>query len=150
VPSVPPSADDRRLEGEEADRWVAILEAAWAAFDRTAAGAVGRALTTGPRGGGRSLERMIRHVWESDAAYHVSLGHPYRMSVDLDPGIDTAGLHLSAVAALRSRIAGEPLPPSRRTSPPWSPRTYVRRAAWHALDHAWELEDRLAGVPIGP
>jgi hypothetical protein len=25
----------------------------------------------------------------------------------------------------------------------WSPRYFVRRVAWHVLDHAWELEDRL-------
>ena len=25
----------------------------------------------------------------------------------------------------------------------WSPRYFVRRVAWHALDHAWEIEDRL-------
>jgi hypothetical protein len=24
----------------------------------------------------------------------------------------------------------------------WSPRYFVRRSAWHALDHAWEIEDR--------
>jgi hypothetical protein len=26
----------------------------------------------------------------------------------------------------------------------WLPRTYVRRSAWHILDHAWELEDRIS------
>jgi len=25
----------------------------------------------------------------------------------------------------------------------WPARYYVRRAAWHVLDHAWEIEDRL-------
>jgi hypothetical protein len=24
----------------------------------------------------------------------------------------------------------------------WSPRYFVRRAAWHTLDHVWEIEDR--------
>ena len=24
----------------------------------------------------------------------------------------------------------------------WPPRYFVRRTAWHALDHAWEIEDR--------
>ena len=24
----------------------------------------------------------------------------------------------------------------------WSARYFVRRAAWHALDHVWEIEDR--------
>jgi hypothetical protein len=25
----------------------------------------------------------------------------------------------------------------------WTPRFYVRYSAWHILDHAWEIEDRL-------
>lgn len=25
----------------------------------------------------------------------------------------------------------------------WLPRTFVRRVAWHALDHTWEIEDRI-------
>ena len=25
----------------------------------------------------------------------------------------------------------------------WSPRYFVRRDAWHVLDHLWEIEDRL-------
>ncbi len=24
----------------------------------------------------------------------------------------------------------------------WLPRRFVHRAAWHVLDHAWEIEDR--------
>ena len=37
---------------------------------------------------------------------------------------------------------GKPLPDPRTTKRPWSPRYAVRRAAWHVLDHAWEIEDR--------
>jgi hypothetical protein len=25
----------------------------------------------------------------------------------------------------------------------WSARYFVRRVAWHTIDHAWEIEDRL-------
>jgi hypothetical protein len=25
----------------------------------------------------------------------------------------------------------------------WPPRYFVRRVAWHVLDHAWEIEDRI-------
>jgi hypothetical protein len=25
----------------------------------------------------------------------------------------------------------------------WPPRYFVRRIAWHELDHAWEIEDRV-------
>ena len=47
-----------------------------------------------------------------------------------------------AVELLRSRVAGEPVEMGKRTSPLWTPRYFVRRSAWHALDHAWEIEDR--------
>jgi len=30
----------------------------------------------------------------------------------------------------------------RRYGFDWTPRFAVRRSAWHALDHAWELEDQ--------
>jgi hypothetical protein len=49
----------------------------------------------------------------------------------------------AALATLEALARGaEPEDPSavkRR----WSPRSFVRRSAWHALDHAWELEDRI-------
>jgi hypothetical protein len=49
----------------------------------------------------------------------------------------------AALATLEALSRGdEPEDPSavkRR----WSPRAFVRRSAWHALDHAWELEDRV-------
>jgi hypothetical protein len=36
----------------------------------------------------------------------------------------------------------EGVPTSPRGGKRWSPRFFVRRSAWHVLDHAWELEDR--------
>lgn len=142
VPSRSPAGDERRIEPTEAERLTAILRGCWSAFDGAAVAARGVELTKGPRGGGRDLDRIVRHVWEADVAYHQSLGHPYRPPKDVDPRDDMDRLRESAIATLASRVSGEPLPPSRRTSEPWSPRHYVRRAAWHALDHAWEIEDR--------
>jgi hypothetical protein len=42
---------------------------------------------------------------------------------------------------LEAHARGEPIENKRRT-PPWTVRYCVRRSAWHALDHAWEIEDR--------
>ena len=28
----------------------------------------------------------------------------------------------------------------------WTPRYFVRRTAWHTLNHAWEIEDRSVGI----
>jgi hypothetical protein len=51
----------------------------------------------------------------------------------------------------RQLILGTLGPAARREVPPqgprggsrWTPRYFVRRAAWHILDHAWEIEDRV-------
>ena len=149
VPSRSLAGDDGRIDPAEAERVEAILRASWSAFDAAAQAAVGIELTKGPRGGGRDLDKIVVHVWEADVAYHQSLGHPYRPPKGVyrppkgvDPRDDMDEMRESAIAAWRSRVKGEPLPPSRRTSEPWTPRYYVRRAAWHALDHAWEIEDR--------
>jgi hypothetical protein len=40
---------------------------------------------------------------------------------------------------LRGPSDGEPI--SKR----WTARFAARRIAWHALDHAWEIEDRSGG-----
>ncbi len=50
---------------------------------------------------------------------------------------------------LSSRARGEPLPQTRRSATVWTPRYFVRRSAWHALDHAWEIEDRAMTPPSG-
>jgi hypothetical protein len=33
------------------------------------------------------------------------------------------------------------LDPGTSTTTVWPPRCFIRRTAWPALDHAWELED---------
>ena len=48
----------------------------------------------------------------------------------------------TALAALEARAGGKPIDDPRQTKRLWSPRYTVRRSAWHALDHAWEIEDR--------
>lgn len=45
-----------------------------------------------------------------------------------------------AVGATRDGIAGTLLEGSTGTT--WPLRYLIRRAAWHVLDHAWELEDK--------
>jgi hypothetical protein len=44
---------------------------------------------------------------------------------------------------LRAAAHGEIAERGPRGGLRWTPRYFVRRAAWHVLDHAWEIEDRL-------
>jgi hypothetical protein len=44
--------------------------------------------------------------------------------------------------ALKARAAGELPDTGPRGGKRWPVVTAVHRSAWHALDHAWEIEDR--------
>jgi hypothetical protein len=142
APGVPPKADSRPLGAAELKRLTTILEASWRAFDRAADAARGVELTKGPRGGGRDLTKMANHVFEAEEGYVGALGsRPPRLPGESLSRRETA-LRASAVASLAALAAGKPVSDPRNTKRPWSPRFYVRRSAWHALDHAWEIEDR--------
>jgi len=136
-------ADREELTKAEADRLLSLLRASWRAFDRSAEDAKGRSLRKGPRGGGRSREAIVRHVMEAEAAYLAKLGAPYRkITESTDVDAELADIRSEAGRLFRSRASGEPAPRTPRSGSLWTPSYFVRRSAWHALDHAWEIEDR--------
>jgi hypothetical protein len=142
APAAQPSHDRQPLTAAELKRQIAVLEASWKAFARAARAAAGVPLTKGPRGGGRDLDAIVRHVLEAEGSYLYRLGRSYRPEEAHDVARALQLLRKQILDVLRARVRGEPLPPSKRTAPLWPPRSFVRRTAWHALDHAWELEDR--------
>ncbi|MGA2873568.1 MAG: hypothetical protein ABSF27_08355 [Candidatus Dormibacteria bacterium] len=127
-------SDRSQLTDESARRGAALLAAAWELLDEEA----GRAppqLRPGPRGGGPERDAQIEHVLAADAVYARRLGLRAPQALISDP---------AAVAELRRAILelfrnpGELSGGIRR----WPPRYYLRRTAWHVLDHLWELQDR--------
>jgi hypothetical protein len=140
VPSAAASQDGEPLKGKELSRQRALLEASWKAFDAAAGAAKGRTLAVGPRGGGRTLAKMRGHVLEAEIAYLGALGSKPPSGSD-----EMGAVREAALAALDAVAHGKPVDNPRNTKRPWSPRYFVRRSAWHALDHAWELEDRTPG-----
>ena len=135
VPSRPAAADSRPTDRAEAARLAAIVEAAWATFDRVAAGSPAE-LRKGPRGGGRDRDKMVGHVNESDWYYAREMGINVKQPKSDDrPGIEA--LRMQLLAVLREPSDGSPLADRR-----WPVRYAARRIAWHALDHAWEMQDR--------
>jgi hypothetical protein len=142
VPSHPPSRDAEPIDGTEADRLVAILEAAWASFDAVADAAAGHELRLGPRGGGRDLRKIVAHVREADQAYLTQLGVRAPRLGGADEADVERAVRRRAGEVLVALAAGLPLEDANKVTRTWTPRAYVRRAAWHALDHAWEIEDR--------
>jgi len=96
--------------------------------------AEGLELVKGPRGGGRALDAIVDHVLGADASYVARLGR----KVGSD---DASTVREGIIDALRSAVR-DGVPPSPRGGKRWTPRYFVRRSAWHVLDHAWEIEDR--------
>ena len=135
VPSVVTDHDRRPTSQAEADRLRRLVAAAWAAFDRISAAAPAE-LRKGPRGGGRDRDKIIDHVLESDHAYSQVMGIRVVAPSRGDPAsIET--MRSALLAALGVASDGSPLGGRR-----WPPRYAANRIAWHALDHAWEIEDR--------
>jgi hypothetical protein len=60
-----------------------------------------------------------------------------------DPLAAMPRLRLEVEEAVVASTRGEIAPTGPRGGRRWSARTFIRRAAWHALDHAWEIEDRM-------
>jgi hypothetical protein len=137
VPGTPAKAERDQIGQADLRRLIALLEASWATFDAAAKTAKGVSLSLGPRGGGRQVPKMTEHVREAESAYVHQLG-------TRAAGQSMPELRRSFVEALELLAAGEPLPDPNRVKRPWPPRYAVRRSAWHALDHAWEIEDRSA------
>ena len=138
VPSSTARPESDPLPTRELNRLINLLEASWATFDAAVRKAEGTTLTLGPRGGGRQVPKMIEHVREAESAYVHQIGTKAS-------GQSMSELRRSFVEALRLLAAGEDLPTPNKVKKPWTPRYAVRRSAWHALDHAWEIEDRSSG-----
>jgi len=84
----------------------------------------------------------MSHVVEADSAYLALLWSAHRKAGNADLTVEMARLREAILGSLRARARGEELPQGRRSARVCTPRYFVRRSAWHALDHAWEIEDR--------
>ena len=141
APGVPPGADARRLDASELERQVALLQGSWRAFDRAAQAAEGVQLEKGPRGGGRDLDAIVGHVVGAEAGYLRALGRPHPGD-DVPSGRDAEGVRRAVLDALATAPRSGRVPQGPRGGKRWTVRYFIRRSAWHALDHAWEIEDR--------
>lgn len=133
APGAIAAADGLAMTPEDGRRCAALLVAAWEFFDQVVAGAPAE-LRKGPRGGGRDRDQVADHVLGADVSYARKLGIR-ASSATADP---------EWVAALRAAVCRALVQPDSPEpgSKGWPPRYYTRRAAWHLLDHAWEIQDR--------
>jgi hypothetical protein len=126
APGVPGPWDKALIDAGQVARQVGLLRSSWGAFDEAAAAAV---LPKGPRGGGRDRDDIAEHVREAERSYARKVG------VRVAPH--------TPWSEQRDRIAGTLLQEGAApATTAWPPRYFIRRTAWHALDHAWEIEDK--------
>jgi hypothetical protein len=140
VPSSITKLDRRPTTKAEAERLASLVEAAWVIFDRVAERSP-EELRKGPRGGGRDRDKMIGHVIGADHAYAREIG----VRLPEPSQADRAAVEAERAAmleVLRQPSDGSPLADRK-----WTQRYAARRIAWHALDHAWEMEDRTEPEP---
>ena len=137
APDAVAKRDTTPLAAPEAKRIAALLEAAWLTFDDVIASAPAE-LRKGPRGGGRDRDQIADHVLGAEGAYVRKLGLRLKPPTRNDR---------RAIAEFRAAILDMLGKPSNGKAPiekGWPQRYAARRIAWHALDHAWEIQDRSA------
>jgi hypothetical protein len=135
VPGNVTNHDRRPLSAKEADRLARLVDAAWQTFDKVAKRAPPD-LRKGPRGGGRNTSKIIDHVLGADHAYAREMGLRIPPPKSGDRATVDA-LRAAMLEVLRRKSDGSPLAGRK-----WTTRYAAHRIAWHALDHAWEIEDR--------
>ena len=135
APDVRFAADQRRTSAKDGERLAALVTASYAILDAVVAGAPAT-LRKGPRGGGRDRDRIVEHVVGADGGYARVMG---LKGTDVDPRDSqaVAGLRTRMIDVIRAPSDGSPIAGKK-----WPARYAARRVAWHALDHAWEIEDR--------
>ena len=125
-----------QMTAPECERKVALLRASWQYFDDVAA-LVSPELQKGPRGGGRDRDEIVRHVNGTEIVENAKkVG--VRSSADAWRDPNELRVHRDAICAgIRETNARGAAAVSW-----WTVQFFIRRCAWHMLDHAWEMEDR--------
>ena len=143
APGIIADAERGPIDRTEFERLSALLKACWGAFDSAVQGATGKELRKGPRGGGRDLEKILEHVKGADQGYLRSLAWKPQQAGEMNSEEELRHIREEILSALEAAVKGDLPEQGPRGGKFWPPRYFVRRLAWHVLDHAWEIEDRL-------
>ena len=146
APDASPSGDAQPIDAAGLQRMQTLLRACWEAFDQAVQATTGKELRKGPRGGGRELDGIVRHVLGGDASYLARLAWKFKPDEAAQLDDELSRSRQAILDALAAAAQGDLPTHGPRGGAIWTPRYFVRRVAWHVLDHAWEIEDR-AGEP---
>lgn len=141
APGVIPSADRASADLADCARLEKVLRAGWRALDGARKRATGKALRKGPRGGGRELDAIVRHVVEADRSYLGGLGWKAPSSGETAGRLEET--RSAIIEGLRASARGEIPAKGPRGGTRWPVRYFVRRVAWHTIAHTWEIERRV-------
>jgi hypothetical protein len=143
VPNIAYSVDSAPLDAAELKRLQSILNACWEAFGEVIESASGKQLRKGPRGGGRTASQILDHVIESHYGYLRKMywREPHEKVLDVSSMLKA--IKHADEQALAFATSDEMPEVGPRGGALWKPRYFIRRSAWHILDHAWEIEDKL-------
>jgi hypothetical protein len=133
---LPSATEHGPMPPDTLDRRLALLEGAWRFFDEVAA-RVSAEMRPGPRGGGRSRDEIINHVFGNERVqFSKRVGVATPAGVMLTPeGLRT---HREQFLDGLRRYNAE----DRKIGRTWTLQYLVRHCAFHVLDHAWEMEDK--------
>jgi hypothetical protein len=135
IAHVPSEIEREVLSPADLERRLDLLRASWASFDGLAA-RVSAELRPQPRGGGRTRDEIIRHVYANEPeqmSRKIEVRTPREDVLRPDGLAKHREAYLDAIRAWNAE--GKPA----RT---WPIQFLIRRTAHHVMDHAWELEDR--------
>ncbi len=136
---IEPAYDRQPVDAAEHKRLAQMLEACWRELDRVAKAARGKELRKGPRGGGRTLDGIVQHVLDGEGGYLRRLEYKRSKQEESDAQLSRAAM----IEGLGRAVRGEVPEFGPKGGKRWTARYFVRREAWHVLDHAWEIEDRI-------
>ena len=138
IAHVPSQIEADVLAPPELERRLDLLRACWAYFDETAARISGD-LLPGPRSAGRTRDQIIRHVYLNEPE---QFSRKVEVRTPLDEVRTSEGLAAHRLAYLDAIRAYNT---ERKAARTWPIQFLIRRTAQHAMDHAWEMEDRDPG-----
>jgi hypothetical protein len=141
IAHVPSQIEAVVLSDDALERRLDLLQACWAWFDEVVARVSPELLPSG-RGGGRTRDEIIRHVYANEPE---QMTRKVEVRTPREDVLSSAGLaahRRETLDAIRAYNAeGKPA----RT---WPIQFLIRRIAHHVTDHGWEMEDRDAGLSV--
>jgi hypothetical protein len=129
------SIDRHGMSSKELERELRLMQGCWTFFDDVRS-RVSAEMQKGPRGGGRHRDRIVLHTLATEQEWAAKLGlhHPQGARVTDDDGLRVyRGAFCAAIRAFHSE---------GRMARTWPLRFLIRHAAYHTMDHAWEMEDK--------